>query len=234
MTRRGGRSSSVSRLLIMVLAWALAATACTESPVDPAAPGNDRGLIGLSQESGTIQIVQGGTGQGTVTSKPAGIACSLGGPDGPTGTCEASFPAGTRVKLTAVAADNSKFLGWAPVTSCRKPKNLTVEAGDIISCQPVFEFRESPIFLLQVGHEGSGTITSSPEGINCTFDSDTGTLSGQCGNTFPNGATVTLTATPLDGWVFVAWSGEDRDCEDGVVTMDAAKRCIATFARVTG
>ena len=233
MARPGPRSSPVS-FLLMVLAGAFVATACTESPVDPAAFADGSGRIGLSQETGTIQIVQGGTGQGTVTSRPAGIDCTLGGPDGPTGTCEASFPAGTRVKLTAVAADNSKFLGWAPVTSCRKPKNLTVEAGDTISCQPVFEFRESPIFLLQVGHEGSGRITSSPEGIDCTFDSDAGTLSGQCGNTFLNGATVTLTATPLDGWVFVAWSGEDRDCEDGVVTMDAAKRCIATFARETG
>ena len=234
MARRGLRLSSVSRVLAMVLAWALVATACTESPVDPAGAGNDRGRVGLSQESGTIQIVQGGTGQGTVTSRPAGIDCTLGGPDGPTGTCEASFPAGTRVKLTADAADNSKFLGWAPVNSCPKPKNLTVGAGDLHSCQPVFEFRESPIFLLQVGHEGSGTITSSPEGIDCTFDSDTGTLSGQCGNIFANGATVTLTATPLGGWTFVAWSGEDRDCEDGVVTMDSAKRCIATFVRTSG
>ena len=234
MTRRGRSLSSISRLVVLILGWMLLATACTESPVDPAALGRDRGRIGPSQESGTIQIVQGGTGQGRVTSKPAGIDCSLGGPDGPTGTCEASFVAGTRVKLTADADDNSKFLGWAPVNSCPKPKNLTVEAGNIHSCQPVFEFKESPIFLLQVAHEGSGTITSSPEGIHCTFDSDAGTLTGQCGNTFPNGATVTLTATPLDGWVFVAWSGEDRDCEDGVVTMDAAKRCIATFARVTG
>ena len=226
-----GRGFSISRLL-MVASWALLAAGC--SATDPTAPEYDRGPVGMSQETGTIQIVQGGTGQGTITSDPAGIDCTLGGEGGPTGTCEASFGAGTRVKLRAVAADNSKFLGWAPVTSCPKPKNLTVEAGDIISCQPVFEFRESPIFLLQVGFEGSGTITSSPEGINCTFDSDTGTLSGQCGNTFPNGATVTLTATPLDGWVFVAWSGEDRDCEDGMVTMDAAKRCIATFARATG
>ena len=234
MTRRRGRSSSFSRFPLVVLAWALVAAACTESPFDPAAPGNDRGRIGLSQESGTIQIVQGGTGQGTVTSRPVGIDCSLGGPDGPTGTCEASFPAGTRVKLTADAADNSRFLGWAPVTSCPKPKNLTVGAGDIHSCQPVFEFRESPEFLLQVGHEGSGTITSSPAGIDCTFDSDAGTLTGQCGAIFPNGATVTLNATPLEGWTFVAWSGEDRDCEDGVVAMDSAKRCIATFVRAAG
>ena len=195
---------------------------------------------GQSAETGTIQIVQGGTGEGTITSSPAGIDCTLGGPEGPTGTCEASFPAGTRVKLSADAAPGSKFEGWAPVTSCRKPKNLTVQAGGTISCQPVFSRTEPPAFLLQVftgepgtGIGGSGTITSDPAGIDCTSDADAGTLSGQCGNTFPNGSTVTLTAVPAEGWAFVGWSSgtKDRDCEDGTVTMDAAKQCVATFVR---
>ena len=66
------------------------------------------------------------------------------------------------------------------------------------------------------------------------FDSDAGTLTGQCGALVPNGSVVTLTATPLEGWTFVGWSGEDRDCDDGVLTMDAAKRCVATFVQIGG
>ncbi|MCX6879950.1 MAG: SBBP repeat-containing protein [Verrucomicrobia bacterium] len=64
---------------------------------------------------------------------------------------------------------------------------------------------------------GSGTITSSPAGINygatasCTFDYNT---------------VVTLTPTPGAGSVFAGWSG---DGTDGVVTMDADKSCTATF-----
>ena len=195
------------------------------------------------QETGTIQIVQGGTGEGTITSRPAGIDCTLGGPDGPTGTCEASFPAGTKVRLVAEAAPGSKFEGWAPVNSCPKPKSLTVEGGRTHNCQPVFSRTEPAELLLQVftsepGTEigGSGRITSDPAGIDCTSDADAGTLVGQCGNVFPNGSTVRLTAVPAEGWTFVGWSSgtKDRDCEDGVVTMDAAKQCLATFVRSTG
>ena len=45
---------------------------------------------------------------------------------------------------------------------------------------------------------GSGTVTSSPSGINC---------GGTCSRDFSNGTTVTLTATPAAGSVFAGWSG---------------------------
>ena len=180
--------------------------------------------------TGEIRIVQGGVGEGRITSVPAGINCVLGGPDGPTGTCTAEFLAGTKVRLKAEAANGSKFLGWAPVNSCPKPKNLTIEAGRTHNCQPVFE-RTVPVeFLLQTGLDGSGRVVSEPAGIDCTQDAVTGALSGQCAAIFPRDAIITLTAVPADGWTFVSWSGEDADCADGIVTMDAAKRCIATFA----
>lgn len=182
------------------------------------------------EATGTIQIVQGGTGQGTITSDPAGIDCTLGFGD-PSGTCTATFPAGTKVKLKAEAAPGSKFEGWAPVNSCPKPKNLTVEAGRTHNCQPVFAFTESPTFLLQTFLEGTGTVTSSPAGIDCSRDS-AGTIVGtSCAVNFPNGSTVTLTATPAEGWSFVGWSGEDPDCEDGTVTMDQLTGCTANFVQ---
>ena len=85
-------------------------------------------LLGLSavgvsgqDASGTVTITQGGRGQGTVTSTPEGINCTLGFGE-PTGPCDATFPAGTRVKLKAVAADTSKFVGWAPVPAARSPR----------------------------------------------------------------------------------------------------------------
>ena len=232
MTFSVGTSASVVRTILT--ATILLAVACAENSPQPTGPQERDGVRAeLAQETGTIQIVQGGIGHGTITSDPAGIDCTLGS-DGPAGACEASFAAGTRVKLKASPADNSRFEGWAPVTSCPKPKNLTVVAGRVHSCQPVFSLTEPAEFLIQVAHEGSGRITSAPEGIDCTFDSDAGTLTGQCGALVPNGSVVTLTATPLGGWTFVGWIGDDRDCEDGVLTMDAAKRCVATFVQVGG
>lgn len=45
---------------------------------------------------------------------------------------------------------------------------------------------------------GTGTVASTPAGINC---------GGDCNERFPGGTTVTLTATPGAGSVFTGWSG---------------------------
>ena len=45
---------------------------------------------------------------------------------------------------------------------------------------------------------GTGTMTSSPAGINCTAN---------CSGTFNSGTAVTLTAAPAAGSVFAGWSG---------------------------
>jgi hypothetical protein len=53
----------------------------------------------------TLTVGRDGTGTGTVTSAPPGIAC------GP--TCAADFDFDTSVVLTAVADSNSTFTGWS-------------------------------------------------------------------------------------------------------------------------
>ncbi len=66
---------------------------------------------------------------------------------------------------------------------------------------------------------GSGTITSSPAGLNC------GTA---CSTTFASGSAVALTATPASGSVFAGWSGT-ADCSDGSITVSGNISCTATF-----
>jgi hypothetical protein len=69
---------------------------------------------------------------------------------------------------------------------------------------------------------GSGTVTSSPAGINC---------GATCSAGFPSGTTVALTAAAAAGSVFSGWSGA-ADCADGTVQLSSDTSCTATFQRL--
>ncbi len=71
-----------------------------------------------------------------------------------------------------------------------------------------------------VGGLGSGTVASSPSGIDCS--------AGTCEADFGNDRTVTLTPTPDGTSTFAGWSG-DADCSDGSITMNSDVSCTATF-----
>jgi hypothetical protein len=53
----------------------------------------------------TLTVAKRGTGSGTITSTPAGIACGS--------TCAHAFTKGAGVKLVATAASGSVFAGWS-------------------------------------------------------------------------------------------------------------------------
>lgn len=106
-----------------------------------------------------------------------------------------------------------------------------MEADRTHICQPVFEFTESPTFLLQALLEGSGTVTSSPVEIGRTWNVDAGAVTGTRAENVSKRAGVTLTAIPATRCTFAGWSGKDPDYEDGAVTMDVLTRCIAVFVR---
>jgi hypothetical protein len=75
---------------------------------------------------------------------------------------------------------------------------------------------------------GSGTLTGSAGGLNCT--STAGTTSGTCTASLASGISVTLTATPAAGNTFTGWggacSGSSATC---TLTMDAEKSVTANF-----
>jgi YVTN family beta-propeller protein len=60
--------------------------------------------------SRTLEVRINGTGYGTVTSLPPGIACGT--------ACLARFAAGTVVSLTATEDDNSTFVNWSGDAAC--------------------------------------------------------------------------------------------------------------------
>lgn len=79
-------------------------------------------------------------------------------------------------------------------------------------------------FFLNVNKEGegSGSVSSVPEGISC---GDT------CSASFDGGEEVTLTATADEGSQFAGWSGDCEGCKDATctITMDSDKTCTANF-----
>jgi M6 family metalloprotease-like protein len=80
----------------------------------------------------------------------------------------------------------------------------------------------SALSVLSVTREGlgSGSVTSSPEGVDCGSD---------CDEAFSSGTEVTLTAHEDMGSTFESWGG-DADCLDGVVTLSSDLFCSASFA----
>ena len=155
----------------------------------------------------TLTVTKTGSGDGLVTSEPAGIDC---GDD-----CDAVFTGGTVVALTATPDPGSVFEGWTGDPDCDDGA-LTMDADK--TCNAIF----SP-FTLTVTKNGNGTVTSEPPGIDCGDD---------CTQTYDSGTVVTLTATPDPGSTFDGWTG-NPDCEDGVITMDADKTCTAIFGPFT-
>ena len=92
----------------------------------------------FNADNGSLSLARGGSGEGRITSSPAGIDCTFTA-TGTTGRCgNAFFRAGTAVRLTARPASNSRFLGWESENSCRNAPNVTILAGVAHICRPVF------------------------------------------------------------------------------------------------
>ena len=77
-----------------------------------------------------------------------------------------------------------------------------------------------PVLSVAKAGTGSGTISSSPAGINC---------GATCSAQFAGGTQVTLTATPVGNSKFVGWSGACSGTGTCSVTMTAARSVTATF-----
>jgi hypothetical protein len=84
--------------------------------------------------SHTLAVGKEGSGEGTVTSSPAGIDCGA--------TCSAGFTDGSVVTLTSTADPVSRFAGWAGA-GCSGPAPCTLTMNDAKAVTAVF-FRAGP------------------------------------------------------------------------------------------
>ena len=161
----------------------------------------------------TVTVSKPGTGIGTVTSSPAGIDCGA--------ICDASIASGTSIALSAAAATGSIFAGWSGA-SCSGTGScaFTVSANTTVTANFA---PNSYVLAVTKSGTGSGTVTSSPTGVNC---------GSTCSATYNYNAFVTLTAVPSTGSTFTGWSGGCAGTATTcTVSMTAARSVTATFAQ---
>ena len=159
-----------------------------------------------------LDVTKSGTGDGTVTSVPAGINCGT--------DCNQPYDMGTTVTLTATPDGTSTFEGWNG--ACAGTGTCTVTMNTSQSVTATFNGLPQQLSVTVDG-TGSGTVTSSPAGIDCP---------GTCDAAFDPGETVTLTASPDSTSIFDGWSGACTGTGSCTVAMNASQSVTATFDAV--
>jgi hypothetical protein len=166
-------------------------------------------------EQYSLTVNKTGTGIGTVTSDPSGINC---GED-----CNEAYNQGTNVTLTATPASGSTFGGWSGDADC---SDGVVVMNANKTCTATFnpQLVGYTLTVIKSG-TGSGTVTSSPAGINCGSD---------CSETYTKVQKVKLTAKADATSTFTGWSdGGCSGTKTCTVTVDSEITVTASFALKT-
>jgi hypothetical protein len=167
---------------------------------------------GFLRSQYTLKVAESGTASGTVTSDPPGIDCGA--------VCSAPFDAGTAVALTVTPGPDAAFGGWGG--ACSGTGGCSVTMDRVRSVTATF-LATVPAFDLAVTRDGTGTgtVTSSPAGIDC------GTV---CSASFAPGTAVGLTAAADAGSRFAGWGGAcSGTASTCIVAMTAPQSVTATF-----
>jgi uncharacterized repeat protein (TIGR01451 family) len=157
----------------------------------------------------TLTASKAGAGSGSVSSTPSGINCGV--------ACSASFDDGAMVTLSASAAAGSTFSGWSG-GACSGTGTCSVTLNADTTVTATFAL---VTHTLTVSKSGSGSVKSSPLGIDC---------GATCSTSLDDGTVVTLTATAAAGSTFSGWSG--GGCSGTgtcTVTLSADVTVTATF-----
>jgi len=173
----------------------------------------------------SVSVSGGGTGNGVVTSVPAGISCTItAGASG--GTCNATFPANSVVTLTATPLGLSSFSGYTGAcsgTSCTVA--TVIGTSTVVTAQ----FAAPPTLTLAAatGSDGGGTLRSTPSGLTCALSNMA--AAGTCALAFALNSTVSIVQTPSAGSVFVNWAGACTGSGSCSVSLSSSRAVQALY-----
>jgi uncharacterized delta-60 repeat protein len=173
--------------------------------------GTDADFALVRYQGATLAVTKAGTGAGTVTSSPAGIACGS--------SCSSPFTA-VPVTLSASAAAGSTFAGWSGACSGTGTCQVTMDSDKSVSA--TFNKASELLSVSKSGSTGAGTVTSTPSGINCA---------STCSHRYDYGTSVTLTATHAAGSGFKGWSGACSGTGKCTLSMTSNKSVTAVFLK---
>jgi uncharacterized protein (DUF2147 family) len=128
-------------------------------------------------------------------------------------SCQAGATGGLGGELNppiGIAADPAGRVYVADTSAQPDPSNP--------SNQRIQKFADPRTLTVTLGGSGTGSVTGP--GISCP---------GDCTETFPDGASVTLNATPTGGSSFAGWGGACLGKDSCQLTMDADKAVSADF-----
>lgn len=148
------------------------------------------------------------SGSGTITSNPSGISCGS--------TCSQRFSAGSKVTLTATPAANAYFSGWGGACTGMAGCTVMLTTNSTVTAS----FTSNPSLSVQLAGSGSGSVISTPVGINC---------GSTCTAMFAAGTPITLTATASTGSTFSGWSGACSGTGSCAVTLQKSASVSASF-----
>lgn len=228
--------------LLLAPAIALAIHACSGDHSEPTAPV----LLGARSAAPRVLLTvsaAGSTAGGTITSSRGGISCVItvsAGVVSKSGKCAQEYKTGTTLTLTATTTGSGVTATWTEgCTGVAEGANSCEVTLDVPRNVNAVFAAPATSFPLKIsgGAGGSGKVTSSPAGINCTITNGAAGSTG-CTASFGTGASVTLTATATTGSYLKAWSGAGCDAAGtgkggatGIcaVKMSAAQNVIVSF-----
>jgi subtilisin family serine protease len=173
-------------------------------------------------------------GASSVQIAAPGVNINSTNPGTPNATNGYEFLTGTSQATPHVTGAVGLLLSVNPNLTVAQIRNAILNTGDVSSQLNglvstgrrlnAFNALNSiaPTFTVMVAKNGTGTgtVASTPAGINC---------GGDCNERFPGGAIVTLTATPSAGSLFTGWSG--GGCTGtGICVVSTTTTVTATFS----